>query len=267
MAIDSFDELVSLLPGQAGLFSKLNVSSVASGYVTSLWGISGRPAAGSNPPTGSGEIASSSTLGAMPFVNAVTGKDLYLVKEFAVSSVAGTLILYDRLVHTSGLVGNVTTLQTVNSVAVDRPDSSGLGCEIWVECYSAISSASSMAFTANYTNSDGTQNRTTVSTTVGNSSFPARMAIPIPLQVGDVGVRSVQGLTISVAGGSAGNLGITIARPILAVPIPTGGVGSLLDVLSTGKPKIFANSCLALAFISSGSATGQILGSYNLVSA
>lgn len=268
MGINSFDEATEKLPGQVKRFQKQSVTGVTANNLISLWTQNGRPGAGAIPPAGSGEVPTSNTLGAIPFTNAISPDELFLGKAFVAGTVQGTLILYDRLVHTSGLVGNVGTAQTINSVSVSRPDTTAEDTELWVESYTNVTglNATTSNVSVSYTNQAGTTGRNTIATPFGATSFPARTILQIPLQAGDTGSKDVQSAIIAVPGSAAGNIGVSIVRVLLEIPITEAAQGTLLDILSTGKPKIDPNACLGLAFLTSSTTTGLIQGTFNIIS-
>src|SRR5260221_676626 len=107
----------------------------------SLWTAAGNPGAGAAQGSAAGAVPTSVTAGALPFTNPTSGNS-YLARLFASSTVPGTLILYDRLVHTSTLSGTVTTAQTVASVALTRPDALGTNTELFMEAYTALGATS-----------------------------------------------------------------------------------------------------------------------------
>lgn len=221
MALTTLAQLNGAFPGQKYDFYRVVPSGTAgAGAGISLWkapsSLSLPPIATANPPTGAGEALTSATTGAFSsLINASGSNQLYLGEiEAMVGSNSGTgvefaLMLYDRLVHTSGLVTNVTTEQTVNTTALTRY-TDGTGVQAWLEHYTAT--AGSGTFTVSYTNQAGTSGRT--STAVTLSAPQQHWFQRIPLQAGDTGVRSVQSVTYSVAHSGAGGCGITLARPL-----------------------------------------------------
>lgn len=180
------------------------------------------------------------------------------------TATAGTIHIYDRVWSCSGLVGNVATAQAISSFpTLVRPDSTGNGLELWFECYTAIGSTSANV-TTSYTNSLNVASRTSLATATG-ASLPANRMLRLPLQAGDVGVKSVQSLTLSVTTGTAGNIGITLMKRIASIPCPLVNVNTVMDFAALGLPLIQDNA--ALQFVHQGTATssGVILGSFNIV--
>lgn len=259
MAITDLTELVEAHPGIRSVFQRAGVNC-NQGEFGSMWKTAGTPAPGVNPPTGAGEVPTRATTGAIgPPANAGGADKLYLAEYTAIATqTALGALLYDRLVHTSGLVGNLNTLQTVNSVSVNRPDSSGEGVLLTLECYTAIG-ATAATVTCSYTNQAGTAGRTSEAVTA--NGMQATDMLLIPLQAGDTGVRSVESVTLSASTGTAGNFGVTLMYPYLwGQERGIGGTSRMFhDWLDVGLPEIADDACLALALTDSGS-TSDITG-------
>jgi len=260
MAITTLDALIAA-DNQLLSFGKASMTAKAAGSFHSLWTAAGLPSAGVAAGTAAGVAPTSATVGAIPFINPTGGALTYLSKVSDTQQTIGTLILYDRLVHTSALVGNVATAQTVNSAALTR-STTGENVQLFLEWYTATG-ATGVNVTASYTNSDGVAGRTTVSTAIVASPV-AGMMLPLPLQSGDKGVRSVQTVTLSATTGTAGNFGITLAKRLAEMPVAIANGGIVLDPFALGMPKIEDNACLAFMELVSTTSTGFITGTINL---
>lgn len=125
-------------------------------------------------------------------------------------------LLIDRLVHQGGLVGNLNTTQTTNlpTTALTRY-TSGAGVMMALEGFTSWGSTATV-ISVSYTNQAGTSGRTgTLGTIAGaGTAVSAKAFLPIGLQAGDSGVRSVESVTLSVSTGTAGNAGIVLYKPI-----------------------------------------------------
>jgi hypothetical protein len=247
MAIVSMDELVDALANSSEripIFRQAPTAAIAVASPYSLWrtpsGMGG--VAGSNPPTGVGESCTKATSGAVPFTAPGGADSVYLAGVEMAMTDEGLFTIYDRLVHTSGLSGTVTTAQTVNSAALPSRATGGANVEAWIEVYTAIG-ATSRTLTVSYTNQDGTSGRSgTVTVAISMKAGEMR---PIALQGGDTGVRSVENVTWSGTTGTAGDFGITLLRRIASVAvIGLYGVAQA-DAFDLGLPLIDPNSCLA----------------------
>ena len=251
MSITTMDQLVAAMAAATAERIhpfKLLVAQGSGGVWQSLWKLgTGVPGgASANPATGGGAAPDNTTAGAMKFTNAASGQK-YLVALNGCSSQRGQLALYDRLVHTSGLDGTVTTAQTVNTVALPSRDAAGAanGAEVeaWLEVYTATGATGRTA-TVSYTNSAGTAGQSG-SASIPNSA-PAGRLVPVTLAAGDVGVRAVASVTLSGSTGTAGNFGVTLLRRIATVDLPTSNAPSAKNVFELGMPKLYSGSCLAL---------------------
>lgn len=263
MAIESLDQLIAGLSRSQDLrIFKTPVTATAGRYA-SLWTLGTLPAPGSTPPAGSGEAPTKNTPGAFSFTNPAPGEKSYLGAASGAGHLAGSLIVLDRLVHTSGLVGNSAAVQAVNTVPLPARAPAGGPGTIWLEWYTSTG-ATSVNASASYTNQDGVAGRTTPLISLGATRRVAEM-IPLPLQSGDSGVLSVQSVTLSASTGTAGNFGVTLARRIAEIPMVLGNTGFTLDALDLGMPEIADDACLMMAWLVAGTATPWLLGSMNLI--
>jgi hypothetical protein len=251
MTIATMDQLVAALGGSSGQqqlsFFKFTGGVIGAPQFCSYWTVNGNPGAAATPPTGVGEVPTSATLGALPFINPTGGVNAYLagLRGQVAGGTVTCFMLYDRLVHTSGLVANSTSVQTVNSVAVNRPDSTGTGAELFVEVYGSPGSGSSTP-TITYTNQSGVSGQQAIAPTGQSFNAPVSQIIPMSLAAGDTGVRSVQSFQfIGSTYASAGNLGITIARKIAVLPsYGSGGSAASVDPFGLALAPIPSNACL-----------------------
>lgn len=244
-------------------FNKASVASAVAGQLQSLWTAAGYPTAGATPASGSGVACTSATTGSLSIPSLGVGESSYLARIQASFATVGTLVFYDRLVTTSGLVGNVTTSQTVNSAALLR-HTSGEGVEMFLEFYTAVGATASNC-TVTYTNQAGTGSRT--ASVVAIASAGAGRMLRVVLQAGDTGVQSVQSVQNSASTGTAGNFGITLMKRIASIGTPLANTGPSFDALALGIPKIQNNTadstpCLALAVFCSTTFTGFVQGEY-----
>lgn len=274
-AITDLSDLINLSTG-GGSAAPQNVSwfksaRIAGAAATAL--IAGRPASlwrydGSYGPgavPGAVAAPTNATAGAAPLTSPGGGRQLHLVQAWATGLVAGTLILYDRLLHIGGLSGTVTTAQTVGGTLTRNTD--GAGNMIFAEVYTQIG-ATSTTITASYTNQAGTAGRTTTAVAFGNTGFrEATRAILLPLQSGDSGVRAVASTTVLATTGTAGAFGITVAQPLAYMGIGVGGGMGWRDFV-TGLPGIPSpgdDACLAFLFVPVTTTAPEFFGGYSIV--
>ena len=259
MPITSLDQLLAA-SNQLKSFGKVSMTAKAAGTFQSLWTAAGLPAAGANPASLAMVIPTRATAGALPFVNPATGLS-YISKISSSQQTIGTLILYDRIAHSSGLNGTLTTAQAVNGAALTR-HTTGEDVELFLEVYTATGATASNV-TISYTNSAGVAGRTTPAVAMQVTPVVGQM-LPIPLQAGDTGIRSVQSVALSASTATAGNFGITLVKRIAEIPITVAGTGVVLDPFALGFPQIANDACLSFMVVTSTTSTGFITGTINI---
>ncbi len=261
MAATNLDDVVAMLAGgQKKIFTKQSGTAEAIGVYHSLWKLNGNPPAGSNAG-GTPVVPTDATTGAIPFTNPTGGDTTYLAMVSASNTVAGTLIILDRLAHVSGLSGTVTSPTTTGTwPSLTRPDANGADTELWVEINTAIGS-SATTLTVTYTDQDGNAGSATLANPLpGGSGAPiANACYPFPLAAGDTGVRACGNYNWNTTTGTAGDFGLVIARRIAEIPIPGIGLSNALDFASLGLPIIYDDACLWFVFQPTSSAASGLL--------
>ena len=125
------------------------------GRPASLWTYDGQPAAGATPT--SAAICDNTTNGGLKQTDPGGGRQKFLYGAWATGLVAGTLVLYDRLLHIGGLSGTTATAQNVQtttpSPALTRY-TNGSGNMAWAEIYTIIGTTGS-TITMSYVDQDG----------------------------------------------------------------------------------------------------------------
>jgi len=125
---------------------------------------------------------------------------------------------------------------------------SGEGVMAGLTIYTAIGATATTA-TASYTNEAGTSGRTTQAFTIGSSGwFQQWRLLILPLAAGDSGVREVASVTLAASTGTAGNIGVTLFKPLIAVRSTPPDFSVTYDFLSGngigGLPEILDDACL-----------------------
>jgi hypothetical protein len=180
------------------------------------------------------------------------------------TAVPGVLMLVDMQGYYPGINMNVGTAQTlVGSPTLRYTDGVGVRPYLVV---TATTGATAHNLSLSYTNSAGTAGRAlpvTVSATasaitphITHSGTAANNYGPfLPLAGGDLGVRSVQTITLSAASG-AGTAALVLARPILQLPITTVSILSERDLVNQlpSMPRIMDGACLTWLYFA-GAAT------------
>lgn len=268
MAITTMDGLVSALgTGKDQQLFFPSATSFTGGWlnlnqaVTSSFGIMAAPAAiGSG---GTAFVQSAFSTG-FPKWSAGSGTQAYLGRFALSMATANTIHVYDLLYAASGFVGNSATAQTITSPAsMPTRNSTGQGAEIWIGCSSAIG-ATAHNVTVQYTNQAGTSGRNTVST-AGIQSMAANRMYQVPLQSGDTGVTSVQGLTLSASSGTAGNLWVMVLDRLCSIAVPIPNVGVSADFATLGMPAIDDNACLMFSLQGTTTTSGIVMGQLSVI--
>ena len=233
-------------------------SAAVAGKWTSLWRYNKSPG-GSGAIPGAVNVPDNATRGGLLQTNPSGGRDKWLLGNGLICTAPGALLIYDRLLHTGGLSGIVTTAQAVGGTLTRN--TGGIGNQIWLEIYTIIGATAS-TITASYTNQAGVAGRTTKPAAIGGTgNREGERILMLPLMDGDTGVQAAASVTLAVTTGTAGNFGLTIAKPIGLGIAPAAGTGFWRDYLSglPGLPRIDTNACLALTFMANGTTAPQLM--------
>lgn len=274
-ALTGLDDIInSLTSGSTGLPQNLfcwkdafigaaAAAAPVAGRVTSLWQYNGIPSGNSNTPgavANPTNITTGSLRQANPRIN-----QLYLVGAGAAGVSIGTLLVYDRLAHISGLNGTTITPQTVSaSLTRYSGSTTSIGNQIWVEINTQIG-ATTANITATYKNQSGATS-VTPSASFGNTGFrEAQRFIQLPLAPGDTGVQAVNSVIIAPSTGTAGDFGVVIVRPLTWIPMPTNGAVRDLVMDLPSIVQVEANACLAFAFLANTTTAIQFMTNIKLL--
>jgi hypothetical protein len=187
-------------------------------------------------PTASVALDKTSDNAIGPIPNATSGKLQIIGGRFNTSGIAGAMpVAIDLLNVSGGLSGTVTTEQTTNlpTAALTR-HTGGDGVRIGIIIYTLVGTTAT-TISVRYTNQAGTANRTSTVTAFGASGFrEVNRLIQIPLEAGDTGVRSVEGVTLTATTGTAGNFGVCLFKPLMGFSLDSTTGTVPLDAVSTG---------------------------------
>lgn len=196
--------------------AQVNKTNGANGFMQSLWAVANSiPATGVAPSTPA--VPTNATAGSLGQPDSTTSVLRAVGWSRYQAGGASTLLLCDRLSHQGGLSGTVTSEQTTNfdTAALTR-ETSGVGVMMALEVYTAVGTTATTV-SARYTNSGNTGSRNSPGRTFGGTNFrEATQFLPLPLLGADLGVKSVQGVTVLASTGTAGNFGITLFKPLMA---------------------------------------------------
>lgn len=237
------------------------------GRLHSMWRWDSTPGAATATPT-TAVVTTNATDGALKQSTAGSGKKKRLTGVVACGLVAGTLVIYDRLVQHGGMSGNTATAQTTNLTGATTPTltrhTSGVGVEIWLEIYTSIGSTGT-TITCNYTDQAAAASTTQACTFGATNALENHRLLPLTLASGDTGVQTVTNADLLAATLTAGNFGITLAYPLVSLPLPSPGVGALFAPLLGPAGPIdlgtTSDACLALAWFANSVTPPQVFGS------
>ena len=190
----------------------------------------------------------------------------YIRDIVTTASQAGTFILADVLWVNTGLVVTTTTAQAITQPALPLRDnlgtSNGFGIGAGILVTTATTNAAAIAnITLSYTNSEGVAGRT------GTMSYPATAVIgtfvPFQLAQGDIGVRSIQSITLGTTL-TAGAISLIAFNFLATVPVTVANIGSIafqrkLDL------KLQNGHCLLPFWIASTTAAVNLTGTVYFV--
>lgn len=263
MAFTTMAQVLAAMPGQVLPYSKQSVAAVTGAWV-SYWAGTGIPGAGATPSSGlAGDVPTNATAGAVPFVNPASG-GLYLSRFSGSVSFATAFVitLYDRLWHNSGISATAVTAQTINSVALTRPDALGGDVEAWWQVYGGAMGAGTPQITLTYTDQDGNTGNTGLSGVLGTAMTQYRTG-PFSLASGDTGVRSIQTYQAD-ASFTSGTLGLVMRRRLATVTL-YDAKAEANDVIRSALEQIPNNACLELIGFTSTGATMVPIGMIEII--
>lgn len=273
MPFNSLDELISAntVSGSTidGDFARVGTQTQAAGVWHTLWTVGNFPGAGGNGAAGSGTPGAGGTALNIADGSLVKIPDQtlpitkHLTEFIAWSDRDCTIMLYDRLVSTSGVSLVGTGNKNVNSVALPRY-TTGEGVEVWLELTTATTTSTTVVSMNSYTDESGNNG------SVGGSvTFPAaatRLSTfigPMALASGDYGVRSVETLNVSTAP-ATGVVNVVLLKPLVYLSTATY-LSRNVDLIGS-LPRLYNGATLGIAVMTTASQTinvwGKILGAY-----
>lgn len=264
MAITTLDGLIAGFQPPL-YFEKATGTMEAQGGLHSLFYTVGIPGAATAPTSAIGGDALTSYAGQLSYSNPVSGNG-YLARASVSSTALGRLLICDRLWHNASIAEATTTGQTVNSATWPARDADGAtdgkGVLVGIEVSTATTNAGAVTNTTlTYTNSAGTGSRTGTI-----ASFPATAVagtfVPFALAAGDVGVRSIQTLTLGTSYAPSGTPEIhLVAYRVLAdISVGAGNAGMIFDAFRVGMPRLYDNTVPFLIWQASATAAATVRG-------
>lgn len=243
MALTTLDlAFAGMMPPEE--FAKIGATMEAIGVLHSLFYSNGRPGAAVAPSPGINGAALTTYSGQIPFSNPASGNTHLALLE-ADSSVAGTLLLCDRLWHNSGIAVTTVGAQGITSPAWPARDADGAvtgrGVMVGIEVSTATTNVGAVTNTTlNYTNTTPAGTRTGTI-----ASFPitavAGTFVPFQLQAGDQGIKSIEGITLGTSYGG-GAIHLVAYRVLARLGLSAANVGQTKDFFGLAKARMYDNS-------------------------
>jgi hypothetical protein len=253
MAITTVQQIADgILPSRPiGRFG-LNSANAVPPRSSFIGGTASFPSGAPTMPTATnGVVLTNASAGALPFNNPPSGQNTYLagMKWPHIADVARNIFLVDFL-WSKQIDSRIITPQTIDSVqfpARDRNGSSnGDGVYIAINSYSG--NGSIVSATISYTNSAGTSGRTG-NMIWDNVTGQSGIVMPFSLDSGDLGVRSVQSVTLTADAGTGTQFALIAFRPIASISsFQTKTLELTDDAVSFGLPRIYDDSCLVFLY-------------------
>lgn len=261
MALSTLDQVFAgMQPPQN--FAKAVTGTMVAGRPHSLFYLAGRPGAAVAPTPGLAGAALTAYNGQLVFNNPVSG-ETRLARLQAQATIAGTLILADRLWHNSGYTITSTAAQTINSVAFPARDNNGStdgeGVLLGVEVSGTVG-AGTPTITVSYTDSANASGKTSTNIIATVASSIQGSFYEIGLAAGSVGVRSVQSLTLS-ATWISGTISLVAYRELARLELTAANTPNAIDILTSGSPKLYNDSVPFLIFVPSTTTSSNVVGS------
>jgi hypothetical protein len=273
MAITDFNQVANTLTGGTASFeymklwqdARVGAAAAPASIATrpfSTWAFNNDWGGGGAAPGGTKRNCTRATQGALGQKNPTGGRKLYLACEYFCPTLGGTHQWWDRLMDISGYSG--TSAGTVSGLAmapargVSTPELC-LNNKILIDIYTLIG-VTGTTMSVDYKDANGVS-RTTPLFTIGGTGFREQYrSIFAPLASGGRGVSEVTGYTLTATTGTAGDFGITIARPAAPpIPVVTSGMGTYVDLVTQQPvfPEILNDACLYAIHIPSTAAFPQ----------
>lgn len=283
MGFTSMDDLVSEVTG--GKFWRTDWNKITGGaaYTAGRWydfsPLGGSPIANAWSGTALNWQTTTESSGFSMYHGGNVSTDTkHILNVAAVTGVAtgvpGVLMLVDMQGYYPGINMNVATAQNMVGTPTLRY-TNGVGVRAYL-VITATSGATAHNIAMTYTNSGGTGSRTLPVTTsctasaivphITHSGTAANNYGPfLPLASGDVGIQSVQSVTISAASGS-GTAALVLARPLLTLPLTTVSIAAERDLINQlpSLPRIYDGACLTWLYFA-GAATAASTNFYGSV--
>jgi hypothetical protein len=233
--------------------------TLVAGRLHSTWLFASIPVAGVTQAANTALSFGRASQGALAPGAAAGGSNVFYLGISKLRAVqACDVDIYDRLVCQTVPNVTLTTAQTLIAQALPR-FTTGDTVEMFLEVLTAMG-AGTPTVTISYTNQAGIAGRTATTTLV--TTLPVGALIPMTLQSGDTGVRSVETITLSVTA-TSGNLAVVLAKYIGTQPCAIANVSDAQDYAELGLPNLTTDPCLWLVINPTTTTSTNLVGHVN----
>ena len=273
---DLISEATSGGKAQDITFYKTGAAPGATAGTSPLWNVGNVPGAGGVGGTsGTGAVPARNATGALAQTNAAGGDTLHLTTAKVLSTVAGCLMLYDRLWHMTynHASSTSTSVDSANRPSRYQGSSTAPGNFLTHEV-TTVMSATAHTLTVTYVDDQGNTAEAGSAKAIRVSSAVQTILWTAPewtytLNSGDRGLRYItvqaQSTTASVTGVSSAVIG----HPLALIPIPVANIGCVLDGVNSAfnLVQIQDDACLSMMdFQKSANTAATLQGIIKLVS-
>jgi hypothetical protein len=272
MAITTLDGVLAGFQPPS-MWCKSATPTLTIGRPHSLWYLAGAPGAGLTPATTAGGVSlsssSSQVAGQLYHTDPGSG-NAYVGRFQAAAGIAGTLMLCDRLMQVGGTSGGAaisvttTTAQTINTGALPARDitgtANGAGVQWGLEIITATGAGAATP-TISYTNSGATAGRAGAMIDTYGATSPIGSFYRFSMQAGDVGIKSVETLTLGVSM-TSGSIALVAYRVLASLELTLANTPTAIDALTSGFPRLYNGVVPFLIFIPSATTASTIAGTY-----
>lgn len=266
MALDRDKMLGAIASGGIIPIYKASVANMGAGYIASLWRATGSPlwTIGAIPST----VYTPTDALAGGIVLPSFGSNKGRIYRFApVGATIGTYMVYDRLAHIGGLVGNVATVQNC-AIDVETAKTAGrclstyLDVEWYIEIYTDIGTTASNLTVTYRDTADSVDKTIAISGFTGASPLNRSGRCVQLVPTDGIQIKRVVSVQHNTTSGTAGNYGITARRKLCEVGQMLANImAPSVDAISIGLPEIKDTSCLEMLVLCSTTSTGIVYGS------
>lgn len=270
----SYDDLINAITvlGQADdyTFSKQSIAPGLASYWHSTWYEPGTPGAGVAPAgstTGTAyDGTGSNNVGGIGFT-AVSTKQRYLVSFGAMSVIANTLLLVDRLMG-SALASSLASTGSKtagNATALPRY-TTGIPVQTGLETILAATSTTTAvaAHLLSYTNQNGGGSGHVggqVAYATGLPKIGDVLPTFLPLASGDTGITACATVNCDVAATASMTAALVYYRVLAVIPLPANTwVERDLVLQIAGLPRVYDAACLSFLYAASSATASVITG-------